>query len=711
MKMEAGMFKRFLLVFLSVVLLTACGGQQPISTPSQTPRPTSTDTPIPTSTNTSTPTLTPTPTPLPLAGPVTDTTMVRLGKGWINDLAFSPNGEMLSVATSIGVYLYQVEMMALISFLPSDAFVTDTIFIDDKTLVTGESDGSTIVWDIEGAPKALDTLQRTDPVVALGLTEDNIILIIEFGFVGASPAVNVIPWDGVNPENVHRVSSEHVRQSYYSSAKNNLVLETDSGKLILVDTERMRATAVLCREQCYNSVLAQNGEILAAVKGFGDKAKIVLLDITSQKEIATFDNGGNPLAFSPDGKLLISSSTAGLNFWNVETLELINTFDSESTLMAAFSPDGSLMASASWEGTLTLRQTISGNTIATIQGFHSLGNTIFQDDYMASTLKRGNSIGSARWGQIRFYNLLDRKAIYFRDNSTGDIISTISLREEEDGYLNSFTFSPDGKILALTLNLYGSYNDIILLLNAETGERVKVLDSGGPVAFSTNGSMLATSGTENRLVIWDIASGEQLPLSLGLVPVRFHEPYQESLLFSPDDSMIVILSDQVVFRDLITGKRVKTLESGLDPSLDYFGSGGVGAIGAFSPDGKMLASTWLIATSDDKFRRAPKGIIVLWDVTSGEKIAMLDGHSPPTLGEYSNPITALAFSPDGNLLASGAEDNTIIIWDAQSGSLLKVLQGHTGAINSLSFSSDGKLLYSNAMDGTVIIWNLEQLLP
>jgi WD40 repeat protein len=195
--------------------------------------------------------------------------------------------------------------------------------------------------------------------------------------------------------------------------------------------------------------------------------------------------------------------------------------------------------------------------------------------------------------------------------------------------------------------------------------------------------------------------------------VRFDEPYQKSLLFSPDDSMIAILFDQVVFRDLSTGKQVKTLESGLDPFLDFVGfdRGGSGAIGAFSPNGKILASTWLVATSDDKLRREPKGVITLWDVLSGEKIAMLDGHSSPILGEYSNPITALAFSSDGNLLVSGAKDNTIIVWDAQSGSLLKVLQGHTGAISSLAFSPDDKLLYSGSLDGTVIIWNIEQLLP
>ncbi len=68
---------------------------------------------------------------------------MRLGKGWINDLEFSPNGKILSVATSIGVYLYQVETMELIAFIPGSSFVKDTVFIDDETLVVGSKDGIT----------------------------------------------------------------------------------------------------------------------------------------------------------------------------------------------------------------------------------------------------------------------------------------------------------------------------------------------------------------------------------------------------------------------------------------------------------------------------------------------------------------------------------------------------------------------------------------
>lgn len=714
------MFKRFLSAILVIVLLSGCGGQQPqeiISTPSLTPLPSATHTPIPTSTNTPTPTLTPTPTPLPLAGPVTDNAMVRLGKGWVNDLEFSPNGEVLSVATSIGVYLYQVETMELIAFIPANSFVKDTAFIDDETLVVGSRDGTTIVWDVKETPKILESLQRPDLVVALGVTEEKSILIVELGGSGASGNVNIVIWDRTNPENANKVSSEYVDDGRYSSAKNLFALSTIMlSKVILVDTQRMRTKAVMCKS-CRSFALSKNGELFAAnQRTGGSDSQMLVLDTASQKELFSIKDGSRPLAFSPDEKLLVSSSAAGLSFWNTESFELMNTIDGESAQAGAFSPDGSLLATISRDGNLAIRETSDGKTMFAIQGFASLGNITFQDTFMASTYESQSiDILSIASGGSGFYSLSGGN-IYIRDISTGEIIRSIELSDEEEdelGRLTSITFSPDETILASTWDNWETRNRSILLLDPKTGEHLKTLSGFGPIAFSSNASLLATSGTKNRLVIWNIESGEPLELSLGLIPAQFDVPYKQSLLFSPDDSMIAILFDQVIFRDLSTGKQAKTFESGLDPSLAFgaFHREGSGAIGAFSPDGNILASTWLVATNDDRTRRAPKGVITLWDVESGEKLALFDGHSNPPPYEYSNPITALVFSPDGRYLASGATDSTIIIWDVQNGSLLKVLKGHTAAINSLAFSPDGKFLYSNAMDGTVVIWTLEKLLP
>ena len=76
---------------------------------------------------------------------------------------------------------------------------------------------------------------------------------------------------------------------------------------------------------------------------------------------------------------------------------------------------------------------------------------------------------------------------------------------------------------------------------------------------------------------------------------------------------------------------------------------------SFSPDGTKFASG-----SDDK-------TVKLWDVTSGECLKTLEGHSWT--------VTSVSFSPDGTKVASGSNDNTVKLWDVTSGECLKTLEG------------------------------------
>ncbi|MDE2814585.1 MAG: hypothetical protein OXM01_16275, partial [Gemmatimonadota bacterium] len=58
----------------------------------------------------------------------------------------------------------------------------------------------------------------------------------------------------------------------------------------------------------------------------------------------------------------------------------------------------------------------------------------------------------------------------------------------------------------------------------------------------------------------------------------------------------------------------------------------------------------------------------------------------------------------GTILASGASDNTVILWDVETQRRLDILKGHTGWVQSVSFSPDGTMLASGAEDGTVLLW-------
>ena len=107
---------------------------------------------------------------------------------------------------------------------------------------------------------------------------------------------------------------------------------------------------------------------------------------------------------------------------------------------------------------------------------------------------------------------------------------------------------------------------------------------------------------------------------------------------------------------------------------------------AMTPDGKLLASgAW------DKS-------ICLWQLSDGECLATLRGHK--------RGVTCLAAAPDGSLLASGSWDDTIRLWRLPGGEWMATLRGHGGAVESLAISPDGNLLASGSGDGTVRLWRL-----
>ncbi|KAI7975374.1 hypothetical protein EIK77_004977 [Talaromyces pinophilus] len=113
-------------------------------------------------------------------------------------------------------------------------------------------------------------------------------------------------------------------------------------------------------------------------------------------------------------------------------------------------------------------------------------------------------------------------------------------------------------------------------------------------------------------------------------------------------------------------------------------SGWVQAV-AFSPDGKLVAS----GSSD----RTAK----LWDPATGTLRQTLEGHS--------DLVQAVAFSPDSKLVASGSSDRTVKLWDLATGTLRQTLEGHSDLVQAVAFSPDSKLVASGSSDMTVKLWD------
>ena len=80
---------------------------------------------------------------------------------------------------------------------------------------------------------------------------------------------------------------------------------------------------------------------------------------------------------------------------------------------------------------------------------------------------------------------------------------------------------------------------------------------------------------------------------------------------------------------------------------------------------------------------------------------------PTTLKGHTDSVNAVAFSPDGTLLATGGSDDLVIIWDVATGKNQTTLKGHEDSVLGLAFSTDGKFLASAAADNTVRIWDLK----
>ena len=108
---------------------------------------------------------------------------------------------------------------------------------------------------------------------------------------------------------------------------------------------------------------------------------------------------------------------------------------------------------------------------------------------------------------------------------------------------------------------------------------------------------------------------------------------------------------------------------------------------AFSPDG-----TRVVSGSDDSTMR-------VWDGETGEPIAVLRGHT--------RPVQACAFSPDGTRIVSGSDDRTLRLWNGETGDEIAVLRGHTQRVGICAYRPDGTRVVSGSDDGTLRLWNGE----
>lgn len=220
----------------------------------------------------------------------------------------------------------------------------------------------------------------------------------------------------------------------------------------------------------------------------------------------------------------------------------------------------------------------------------------------------------------------------------------------------------------------------------------RLVDAGGFVhalSWSPDGKLIATQvdkpGTGRALQIRDADTG-------AVRRTLYEEDNVWDARFSPDGKSVAaaLLGENVVkLWNPLTGKVKTTFER---VKID----GALPVNIAFSRDGRYLAAAGRVRDTENK------GAVILWETGSGKILWQARGHANQMWQR------AVAFSPDGKLLATGA-DGTIKLWETATGKCKTTLQGHEDeddGVISVAFSPDGKLLASGGLgDGKVCLWD------
>jgi WD40 repeat protein len=610
--------------------------------------------------------------PLP-AGAVARIGTVRFRHPWIYCAAFAPDGKTLATCGDGAIRLWNAETGQELGRLEGheDRVTCIAYTADGKLLVSSGRDGTVRLWDVARRE------QRRS------FTEDSVGL---YGVV-------------IAPDNRWVASG-----SYRGRLR---VRDLRSGEELL-DWFGGREGSLGA------FAVSPDGKVLAVGSHDG---KLRLWDTSTWKQKAKLEGHGGPIvgaAFTPDSKGLFSTAMGGATrLWDVETGKLRQNFTGARDRVGclAASPDGKTVAAGTVEGWIHLWDAETGKQRRSwFADAESVKDLAFAPD--------GRVLASASGYSVKLW-----------DTDTG---KRHNPAPESDHSVGLVRFSPDGKRLAVVREGNGleppTDDRWVALYDCRTWREVSRL-RGKPeqvtdLAFSSDGRTVFSAGFKpEQICLWDAATGEmreQIPVPTSWVS-SLAVPSAGQLLYTTDEGC--------VSRDL-TARRQRTLfkpdgrpsdrfilspdgrwlagpsERGDSLALwnvttatrvREFGSAEQnGRVVAFSPDGRAF-----ITAKQPTGNRPQKEDAVLWEtVTGGERL--------PLRGS-AGLITA-TFSGDGRVVATSSVAG-VRLWDPLSVRELKRLVGQEGAIGALAFSPDGRFLATGADDTTVLVWDVAALIP
>lgn len=425
---------------------------------------------------------------------------------------------------------------------------------------------------------------------------------------------------------------------------------------------------------------------------------IKLWDATSGGLVHSMEHGVKPIvavAWSPDGSRLFAGTWDDdvtvwrAPDWKVERkLQPAEKEPYKAVQGIAVSTDGALVAVTAKDGTVRIWEMATGALARTLIGQAEgqtqwINDAVFLDDTRLAAVSQDGTLRlwNARTGVqtgIRHGHESGVTALArHRDGSliTGSLDGTLRIWNPDSSSAFSTTeamyglaFSADGSRVATT-GWKGLIKTFDTRTNRELTSFVAHGQSGIRIDWSRDGKHFATTGNDGKVMLWDAATGEKRSELLGTKggePVAFHPGSAYVAGEAPDG----------------VAKVWRVSDGGEEASLAD-GTGNISDL-AWSPDGALLA----VATADGQIR--------LWDWKA---------RTVRTRITQPRGTLMLAFDPTGRTLAVGSSDRSITLFEVAGGRRVHVMSGHDEAIHNLAFSPDGQRLASVASDHTARIWD------
>ena len=634
----------------------------------------------------------------------------RLGKGSIKVIQYSPDAALLAVGTNIGVWLYDVETGEEKTLFPgmcqSIAFSPDSRFLANGG---GRSSGTRInLWEIATEREVLLT-DMYDSASTLKFTSDGKTLVSISNLGDTITRSDVETGKGIMKHlktgSLNAFGSDILDAGVYAITHDKVAIGRRDGKIQIWDTSthkelfNLNGHSNTFRKNSKDQILALTFSYDGTRLASGSTDTTVRLWDTDKPDdsiiLQKHTGWTNVLSFSPNGKMLASGSTdKTVQLWDTTTGKILATFTGHinGITALAFSPDSTTLASGSTDGTIKFWHTETGNPLTD----RITGHT--QWTKAATFFKDSSTLASVAFNGV--ITLWDVKTM---QKST---VHTVGHRD----LLSTLAFTPDGTKL-VSVGADGSAifesasghpfsswqpDHLVSLTDVRTGREVTILNFSRGIAhmiFSPNGKTVAF-GSLGEIHLWNTETGNELNIRMDDQKTNIHNmSFVTVLAFSPDGTTLVSGTDQGDIQgwNVETGKALPVFAK-LKEQEDL---DNISALN-FSPDGTLLAA-------------GVHNQIHIWEVNTGNKLLSVKTEHKRGKMIFQSYPEPLEFSPDGTILVNGLNHGAIQLWDVTTGNQIAVLDGHTQKVETLTFSSDNKTLVSTAMDGTILLWDWDEI--